>query len=410
MSKLQIMIVGTGGREKALEWKCKKSNLVERVFCISANTPFDTIVSDAKSENIGLVIIGPEAPLVAGLADYLRAEGIRVFGPSKAAALLEGSKAFAKEFCTKHGIPTAPYVVADTYEGAVAAIEQFAEPPVIKADGLCAGKGVFVSDTKIAASKAADNLLNNRLFGEAGSRIVIEERLHPKRGTGHGECSCIVISDGVHVIPFDPVRDFKRALEGDKGDNTGGMGAYAPYVLDGATRSDIQTRILMRTIDAMNAAGTPFMGALFAGIMLTEDGPMLVEFNSRFGSPETQVLLPRLHTDIVPYLLAATEYGGLAGFPALKMLDTTAVCTVVTSMKYPQESDDNISIPEHYIKETERGYGVQIFRAGTTGRLYDVVGCSLHREIARAKSQQGAQRIRAFDEKRMRFRRDIAAP
>lgn len=406
---MRVMLVGKGGRESALAWAMGKSPLVDDVL-IETGSDIDEIVSRALEERADWVMIGPEVPLVAGLVDRLEEVGIPAFGPSAAAAQLEGSKIFMKELCTEHSIPTAPYRVADNIDEALALIFDWDNVPVVKADGLCGGKGVVVTNSFVEAGEAAQAMFRGDApYGAAGKRIVIEDRLCEER-----ECSMMFLCQDEVAIPIPPARDYKRIGDGDTGPNTGGMGAYSPLPdVDDALVEDVRKRIILPTLRAMQAQGRPFRGLLYAGLMLTQEGPMLLEFNVRFGDPETQVVLPRLESDIVPYLLAIArnEPGGLARLGPLAVSPNAAVCKVLASSDYPGDYEEDKLI-------TDLGYlpntlifdaGVRIDENGTQftagGRVMGVVGLGSTIEIARLQAEMRADRI-TYDNKYER--KDIA--
>jgi phosphoribosylamine--glycine ligase len=414
-----VLIVGSGAREHALYWAIKRNHPERRVICTPGNGGIPTedrrsikdsdllgILKLCIEENVDFVVIGPEGPLVAGLAYLLQEHGILVFGPLPKAARLEASKIFTKELCDRCDIPTAYWEQASDYESAEAIIKQWkGEVPVIKADGLCAGKGVAVEDSIEKALKAAHEMLVEKKFGEAGSRIVIEERM-----TGR-ECSAMYFCDGGNAIALPLARDYKRAYDGDKGPNTGGMGSYSPVPdVSGETHAQITEQIIMPTLNLMMRRSTQYRGLLYAGIMLTEDGPKLVEYNCRFGDPETQVILPRIESDILEYMLACAEYGGLAELGPLKVSDNAAVCFTLASAGYPGKYDAGFPICfEHAPPE-----GVHYFHAGTDrtpdlvtsgGRVMSVVGIGPTIEQARMRAQEGAYAVKF---KGKSGRRDVA--
>ncbi|MCJ2036032.1 phosphoribosylamine--glycine ligase [Methylobacterium sp. J-068] len=329
---MNILLIGSGGREHALAYAIAKSPLCNRLFtapgnpgtaAFGENRP-DLDVADhaavrafCSGERIGLVVVGPEAPLVAGLVDDLQAAGIRAFGPTKAAAQLEGSKGFTKDLCAAYGIPTAAFARFRALEPALAYLAEHGAPIVVKADGLAAGKGVVVAETRDQAESAV-----RALFEEPGAEIVIEECLFGE------EASFFALCDGTRAVPVGTAQDHKRVFDGDRGPNTGGMGAYSPAtILTPALEREVMETIIAPTLDGMRARGMPFTGILYAGLMLTADGPKLIEYNTRFGDPEAQVLMPRLASDLVPALLAACE-GDVSGI-GLEFDERRAALTVV---------------------------------------------------------------------------------
>ena len=319
---MKVLVIGSGGREHALAWKIARSASVEQVIGAPGNPgiasldkglcvpvdgmDFAAVKALIEDKDIGLTVVGPEAPLAEGLVDYLSEGGDLVFGPCRQAAQLEGSKAFAKAFMRRHNIPTADYAVFDSAEEAERHVRENGAPIVVKADGLAAGKGVTVAMTEEEAVAAIREAMIGGVFGDAGRRVVLEEFM-----TGE-EASILAFCDGETVVPMASSQDHKPALDGDKGPNTGGMGAYSPApVVDDETARRVYDEILLPCVRGMAAEGAPYKGVLYAGIMVTDRGPRVVEFNVRFGDPETQVVLPRMTSDIVPVLVACAR-GGLA--------------------------------------------------------------------------------------------------
>jgi phosphoribosylamine--glycine ligase len=366
---LNVLLIGGGGREHALAWKLRQSPLLGTLYCAPGNAgiaqaadvaPLD--VSDhgavarfCKEKQIHLVIIGPEAPLVAGLTDDLETQGIKVFGPSKEAARLEGSKGFTKDLCARAGIPTAAYACFSDARLAKAYVATQKLPIVIKADGLAAGKGVTIAETKSEADAAIDACFSGA-FGAAGSEVVIEEFL---RGE---EASFFALVDGTTALPLATAQDHKRVYDGDQGPNTGGMGAYSPApIMTEALCNRVMTEIIEPTVRAMAEAGTPFKGVLYAGLMIDQATPKLIEYNVRFGDPETQVLMLRLKSDLLPALLAVAE-GRLAGL-TLEWFDDPALCVVMAAKGYPGSYAKGTEI--RGLDAAARDPGVQIFHAGT---------------------------------------------
>ncbi|RDE07315.1 phosphoribosylamine--glycine ligase [Sphingomonas aracearum] len=362
---MNVLLVGSGGREHALAWRLAQSPGLDRLFaapgnpgianhatCITLDVKDHAAVVDfCRAERIGLVVIGPEAPLVDGLADSLRAAGLPVFGPSAAAAQLEGSKGFTKELCTRADIPTAGYRRVSGLDEALIALEAFPLPVVVKADGLAAGKGVTVAMTRAEATGAVE-----AIFAEPGGAAVIEEFLDGE------EVSLFVLTDGTAFVPFGSAQDHKRVGDGDTGPNTGGMGAYSPApVLSPALERQAIDTIIRPTIAAMAEAGTPFSGVLYAGLMLTERGPKLIEYNARFGDPECQVLMFRYQGDLPALLLAVAE-GRLAEVEAPAFSDETALTVVMAARGYPGTPETGGAIDN--IEAAEAG-GARVFQAGT---------------------------------------------
>jgi phosphoribosylamine--glycine ligase len=366
---LNVLVIGSGGREHALIWRLRQSPSVEALYAVPGNpgaAGLATLIAAdaqkpaemvrvAESVEAGLTVVGSEAPLVAGVVDALRAAGRAVVGPMAAAAQLEGSKIFAKEFMLRAGIPTAKFVTVETEADALKALDRFGIPVVLKADGLAAGKGVVVAGSRAEAEAAVRGLLGGELVGAAGSRLVIEECL-----TGE-EVSFIVLSDGRNVLPLEPTQDHKAVFDGDRGPNTGGMGAYCDSrILDASERQFAMDRVIAPAIEQMRAEGCPFTGFLYAGLMMTENGPKVLEFNVRLGDPETQALLHRLDCDFAEVLLAAAR-GDLAG-ASLTWRPDPSVCVVLAAAGYPgtPRRGDRIA----GIDQAEAA-GAAVFHAGT---------------------------------------------
>jgi phosphoribosylamine---glycine ligase len=387
---MNILLIGSGGREHALAWKLAQSQTCDTLYAVPGNPGIAThatcialdladhaaVVSFCHDNNVQLVVIGPEGPLVDGLADSLRASGIAVFGPNKAAAQLEGSKHFTKEICSAANIPTAAFRYYTSKAAAIAGLPDFGLPVVIKADGLAAGKGVVIAATAEQARTAIKDLFGGS-FGKAGASVVIEEFM-----TGE-EVSFFALTDGTTAIPFASAQDHKRVGDGDTGPNTGGMGAYSPAtVLTPGLQARVMAEIIEPTVAIMAARGTPFWGVLFAGLMLTETGPRLIEYNARFGDPETQVVLPRFQGDFAA-LLHAVATGKLAEHPSLVFSDDTALTVVVAANGYPGTPRKGGAIGNIDSAQAE---GVVIFHAGTAlkegqlvasgGRVLGVTACA----------------------------------
>jgi phosphoribosylamine---glycine ligase len=376
---MKILVVGKGGREHALVWKLAKSPLVTDVFCAPGNagTALDgqnldinahdvaRLLKFARAERIDLTVVGPEAPLVAGMVDAFEDAGLLVFGPTKEAAELEGSKAFAKDFMRLANVPTADYAVFDDATAAIAHVEERSERPlVVKADGLAAGKGVMVCPTRQEAVAAIRQTMLTNAFGEAGRRVVIEEALVGQ------EASILAIVDGSTIVPLEPAQDHKAAYDDDKGPNTGGMGAYSPTPLVTPQLLDeIIEKVLVPTVHTMKREGRPFRGILYAGLMITNQGPKVLEFNVRFGDPEAQPVLMRLKTDLAEVLLAAAE-GKLKKLGPLEWDPRSAVCVVMAAEGYP--GTYKTGQPIRGLDEAARIPDVKVFHAGTT-RLGDQV-------------------------------------
>ena len=390
---MNILVIGSGGREHALFWKLSESPQTERIYAIPGNPGMgemtDIAVTDnaailqfAKEKDIGLVVVGPEVPLMNGLVDDLEAAGIPAFGPRANAAEIEGSKSFAKDLMKKYGIPTARYEVFAEAEAARAYIRSEGTPIVVKADGLAAGKGVVVAMTEQEALDAVDAIMENNSFGDAGARVVIEEFMEGE------EASLLAFTDGTVIRPMISAQDHKRVFDGDKGPNTGGMGTYAPApVMTPELTERAVEEILKPTISAMEKEGRAYRGCLYLGLMITADGPKVVEFNARFGDPETQVVLPLLDGDLVQIMHACAD-GTLADVP-IRWKDGAAVCVVLSAGGYPASYEKGNEI--YGIGNAEK-LGALVFHAGTAkkngkivtngGRVLGVVG--MGKDIASA--------------------------
>ncbi|HWK46462.1 MAG TPA: phosphoribosylamine--glycine ligase [Stellaceae bacterium] len=396
---MRILVVGSGGREHALCWAIAASPLCDALFAAPGNPGIAAVASllpvgvddhagllaACREQRIDFVVVGPEAPLVAGLVDVLEEAGIRCFGPSQAAAALEGSKGFTKDFCARHTIPTAAYGRFSDPEAAKADIRRRGAPIVVKADGLAAGKGVTVATTVEEALGAVDAIMLDRLFGTAGTEIVIEDFLAGE------EVSFFALVDGTHVLPLASAQDHKAVGEGDTGPNTGGMGAYSPAgVLTPALEARVMAEIIQPTVAGMAAEGNPFRGVLFAGLMLTSTGPQLIEFNVRFGDPECEVLMRRLRSDLLPALLATRD--GVLDRLTLRWADDTALCVILAAEGYPGTPRRGTEI--HGLDAAATVPGVEVFHAATRaeggriladgGRVLAVT--SLGRSIAEAQT------------------------
>lgn len=342
---MNVLVIGSGGREHAIVWKISQSPKLTKLYALPGNPGtaelaenisgisvdnHAAIASFCEEKQIDLVIVGPEAPLAAGLVDSLSAQGIRCFGPSQAAAQIEASKSFAKDFMARHHIPTAKYATFSNYDEAIRYLEAVDYPIVIKASGLAAGKGVILPETLNEAKFTLEEILVKKVFGEAGAEVVIEERM-----TGQ-EVSLMAFTDGKSVVPMLPAQDHKRLLDDDKGLNTGGMGAYAPApIFTSAMMSEAVEKVLKPAVLGMKSEGNPFVGVLYAGLMLTPNGIRTLEFNCRFGDPETQVVLPLLETDLVEIATACAD-GNLANIN-IQWKNNAAVCVVLASKGYPEK-------------------------------------------------------------------------
>ncbi|REK74851.1 phosphoribosylamine--glycine ligase [Paenibacillus paeoniae] len=417
---MRILVIGGGGREHAICWALKKSEKVKELFCAPGNagigqiaecvplavSQFDELTQFAKEASIDLVFVGPDDPLADGIVDAFEAAGIPAFGPDKKAAEIEGSKIFMKNLLKKYNIPTAKYETFTEYESALAYLKEQATPIVIKADGLAAGKGVTVAATMEEAEKALREAMVDKVFGDAGNQIVIEEFLEGQ------EMSILAFVDGETVKPMVPAQDHKPIFDGDKGPNTGGMGTYTPLPhIEQSIIDESIVNIINLTAKAMVSEGRPFRGVLFAGLMITKDGPKTIEFNARMGDPETQVVLPRLKTDLVDIVLAAMN-GRLADLD-IEWSDEAAVCVVAASEGYPATYPKGRVITGIADAEAQ---GALVFHAGTAlkdgelvtsgGRVLGIVG--LGRDIAEARARAyEANSVIQFEGKQNRT--DIAA-
>ena len=386
---MRVLVIGSGGREHALVWKLSRSPEVTKLYCAPGNggigelaelvdvgaEDVEALAEFAETKDIDLTIVGPEGALAKGIVDLFEKRGLRIFGPSKAAARLESSKAFAKNLMKKYHIPTGQFAVFDDPQAARAYVRQLGAPIVIKADGLCGGKGTIVATTLSEALGAIDLLMEDKIFKQAGERIVIEERLVGE------EVSFIVVTDGVTALPLAPAQDHKRLNDGDKGPNTGGMGAYAPApIVDSALMKQVTSQIIMPTIHAMSAEGLAFHGVLYAGLMLTSDGPKVLEYNVRFGDPETQAILPLMKSDLMPILDDAVE--GRLGMTRCEWDSGSCACVVMASGGYP--GDFQIGKEIHGLEPSKGRGDALVFHAGTKkdrgkfltwgGRVLNVVG------------------------------------
>jgi phosphoribosylamine--glycine ligase len=410
---MKVLILGSGGREHALAWAVKRSERVTEVVCAPGNAlcfpvdlkDVDAMVRLAEAEQPGLTIVGPELPLSLGIVDALQQRGLRVFGPTRAAAMLESSKGFAKRFLQRHQIPTANYAICTNAAELEKAIALFHPPIVVKADGLHAGKGVIICESRPAALEAARNLMSGKLLGETEQRIIIEEFL-----TGD-EISFLCLTDGKHVLPLAPAQDHKCIGEGDTGPNTGGMGVYSTdAMLDPGMTEWILRHIAVPTVYGMASEDTPFTGVLYCGLMMTARGPQVLEFNARFGDPETQAILLRLESDLVDALEACVD--GRLAETALRWKPGASACVVASSAGYP--GSYKTGLPITGLDEAARVPGVQVFHSGSSladgqlltagGRVLGVTAAAPTLEEALARAYEAMALIH-FDG--IYYRRDI---
>ncbi|MCX8164437.1 MAG: phosphoribosylamine--glycine ligase [Aquificaceae bacterium] len=415
---MKVLVVGNGGREHAILWKLAQSRLVKELYCARGNagtlklannipiepTDIRTLADFAQREGIDFTLVGPEAPLVAGIVDEFEKRGLKIFGPAKRAALLEGSKAFAKDFMQKHGIPTAEFQVFEDLQKAKSFVRDFGVPLVVKADGLASGKGVFVCKTYEEAFQALDNLMAKKSLGQAGTKVVIEEFLEGE------EASYIVMLNGDQYVPMPTSQDHKRLLDGDRGPNTGGMGAYSPNpFVDDAVESAIKEEVIERLIKGLKEEGIHYMGFLYAGLMLTSRGPKVLEFNVRLGDPEAQPILMRIEGDFLESLL--DFYHGRD--VTLKLDERASLCVVLASRGYPEKPEDNKEI--RGLEGAESMKDVVVFHAGTQlkdGKVFTSGGrvlniCAWGKDLAEARDRVYGT-IERISFEGMHYRKDIA--
>jgi phosphoribosylamine---glycine ligase len=416
---MNVLVIGGGGREHALVWKISQSPLVEQIFCAPGNAgiaelaqcvdfkvdDIDGLLAFAQQQQVGLTVVGPELPLTLGLVDRFREAGLTVFGADKKAAQIEGSKSFSKDLMAKYGVPTAAYGTFTDAEQAKDFIRQQGAPIVVKADGLAAGKGVIVAQTEAEAIAAVEDILCEGAFGAAGSRVVIEEFLEGE------EASFLAFTDGEIIVPLASSQDHKPALDGDAGPNTGGMGAYSPApVVTEDIHQQIIERVLRPTIAGMASEGCAYSSILYAGVMIKDGQLKVLEFNARFGDPETQPLLARLKSDIVPVLLACAK-GDLSGIE-LEWHDKAAVCVVMAAGGYPGAYEKGLPIDG--LVAAAAIDGVTVFHAGTTekdgrvvtagGRVLGVTGLGTTVAEAIETAYQG---VKAISWSKVHYRSDI---
>ena len=417
---MKILVVGSGGREHALVWKLAQSPKAEKIYCAPGNggiselaecvdikvTDFDALVTFAKEKQIDLTVIGPDDPLVMGIVDVFEAAGLRVFGPRKNAAIIEGSKVFSKELMKKYHIPTAAYEVFDDSQKALAYIQaQNSYPAVIKAEGLALGKGVIIAQNFDEAKAAVADIMDSKIFGDAGNRVVIEEFLEGQ------EVSILSFTDGKTILPMVSAQDHKRAYDHDEGPNTGGMGTFSPSrTYTEAMAKETYDTILLPTMQALNSEGRTFQGIIFFGLMMTDKGVKVIEYNARFGDPETQVVLPRLKTDLVDIFNAVIDQ--TLDTIQLEWADNAAVCVVAASGGYPKKYATGYEISG--LEDAKALGGIEVFHAGTKtadgkyvtagGRVLGVVGLDSDLDAAIKKAYAGIEKVRFTD---MHYRRDI---
>ena len=418
---MKVLLIGSGGREHALAWKLRQSPRVSELYCAPGNggisneadcVPVDqksleSLVGLAGKLNPDLTVVGPEVPLQIGIVDEFTRRGWKIFGPTRAAAQLETSKSFAKEFMQRHRIPTSHYAICDSLDEVRQALGRFSTPVVVKADGLAAGKGVVICKTKDEAAATAADMLSGKMLGEAGSRIVIEECLQGD------ELSFLVLSDGARVAPLVAAQDHKRVGDGDTGPNTGGMGAYSfPGLLDEQMTNWLLQHIAQPVVAGMKAEGIEYKGILYCGLMMTPRGPMVLEFNCRFGDPETQPILMRLDSDLLEAIEASIE--GRVSVGDFRWSQDAAVCVVMASGGYPGTFEVGKKIAG--IEEAEEQEGVKVFHAGTSvrdGAYYTsggrVLGVTARAETLKSAVDRAYEAVANIQFDGAHYRKDIAA-
>jgi len=417
---MKVLVVGGGGREHTLCWKLARSESVDKVYCAPGNAgisrdaecvplkveDMDGLAAFAEEKGVDLTVVGPELPLTLGLADAFAAKGLKVFGPDGFAAQLEGSKIFAKEFMREMSIPTAGFSTFDKLEDAVSHLDAVSYPTVIKADGLAAGKGVLVAKDKQEAKSFLEQVMVDRVFKDAGDRVIIEECLQGE------ECSILALADGKDMVVLTPSQDHKRAYDNDEGLNTGGMGAYSPVsIVDEKLVSDIRASVLEPVIEGMKKKGHPFTGVIYAGLMLTDSGPQVLEYNVRFGDPEAQVVIPLIEGDLAQICLAGAE--GNISSAGWKPSSKSAICVVMASGGYPGSYEKGKPISG--LDEAGGLEGVTVFHAGTAekdgrivtagGRVLGVTALANGLPAARDRAYEAVSKI-SWDG--VHYRKDIA--
>ena len=418
---MKVLVIGSGGREHSLVWKIAQSPLVSKIFCAPGNPGIselaeciniaadqtDQLCKFAVKENIDLTVVGPEAPLVDGIVDMFNKHELKVFGPDKKAAILEDSKVFSKCLLKKHGIPTADFKCFDDYQQARRYILSKEAPIVVKADGLSKGKGVFVCKTNDEALHALDSIMKDKVFGNAGNQVVIEECLIGE------EISLLAFTDGRNIVAMESSQDHKTVFDGDEGPNTGGMGAYSPVpIMTSELYLQVEKEILVPTVHAMNREERPYKGVIYIGLMITSSGPMVLEFNVRLGDPEAQVILSRMKSDIVPIMLATIS--GELDKVDLEWYPQASVCVVMASGGYPGSYDNGKEISGLDLLKNQDG--ISVFHAGTKsadgkvvttgGRVLGVVASGGDIEEAQKNVYEAVSKV-TFDG--AHYRRDIAS-
>lgn len=416
---MKVLVIGSGGREHAIVSKVVESKLVDKVYCAPGNggiaelaecvdigvENLEELVNFVKDNRIDLTVVGPELPLSLGIVDEFEGKGLRIFGPRQKGAMLESSKAFSKDFMIKNKIPTAAYQIYYDSRKAKQEVDNFGYPVVIKADGLAAGKGVIIAQNREEAFAAIDDILCDKKFGDAGSRIVVEEFLSGK------EASILAFVDGKTAVPMVSAQDYKRALDNDGGLNTGGMGAVSPaFYYDEETAAVVEKDIIQRTVDALRAEGIKYKGILYFGIMITGNGPKLLEYNARFGDPETEVVLLRLESDLVEIMNAVIDEK--LETQRIEWKEEQAVCVVMASGGYPEHYDKGLEIKG--LKKAAGNSDVKVFHAGTKkisdkivtagGRVLVVSALAKNYELAREKAYKA---IKDIDFEKAHYRKDI---